>query len=108
VKLLTARNFRWRPGGALHKFFEGQVQREFLKSAFAGPGEKFALVGGLLSSASLAQLGLSIDRVAREFDELARRDASLPLAERNSCVGAFALRPWEFSMFVALRRKAPR
>ena len=108
VKLLTARNFRWRPDGALHKFFERQVQREFLKSAFAGPGEKFAFVGGLLSSASLAQLGLSIDRVAREFDELARRDASLPLTERNSCVGAFALRPWEFSMFVALRRKTPR
>lgn len=108
VKLLTARNFRWRPGGALQKFFEGQVQREFMHSAFAGPGEKFAFVGGLLSRASLAQLDHSIDRVAREFDELARRDAALPFAERNSCVAVFALRPWEFSMFVALRRKAAR
>jgi len=62
----------------------------------------------LLSRASLAQLGDAIDRVAREFDELARRDASLPLAERSSSVAVFALRPWEFSMFVALRRKAPR
>ena len=108
VKLLTARNFRWRPDGALHKFFEGQVQREFLHSAFAGPGEKLAFVGGLLSSASLAQLRHSIDRVAREFDELARRDAALPLAERRSCGAVFALRPWEFSMFVALRRKTVR
>ena len=47
----------------------------------------------------------SIDRVAREFDELVRRDAALPLAERMSCSAVFALRPWEFSTFTALRRK---
>jgi transcriptional regulator with XRE-family HTH domain len=106
VKLLTARNFRWRPDGALHRFFKQQVQREFLDSAFANRGERFALVGGLLSQTSLAQLQHSIDRVAREFDELARRDAALPFAERSSSVAVLALRPWEFSMFVGLRRKA--
>jgi hypothetical protein len=46
-----------------------------------------------------------MDRVSREFDELARRDAALPLAERSSCSAVFALRPWEFSAFTALRRK---
>jgi DNA-binding Xre family transcriptional regulator len=105
VKLLTARNFRWRPDGALHRFFKQQVQREFLDSAFAKRGERFALVGGLLSQSSLVQLQHSIDRVAREFDELARRDAALPLAERTSSVAVLALRPWEFSMFVDLRRR---
>src|SRR5262245_20035745 len=104
VKLLTARNFRWRPDGALHKFFKQQVQREFLDSAFANGGERFALLGGLLSQTSPVQLQHSIDRVAREFDELARRDAALPLAERSSSVAVLALRPWEFSMFVGLRR----
>jgi hypothetical protein len=59
----------------------------------------------LLSPASLAQLAQSIDRVAREFDELVRRDTSLPIAERRSCSAVFALRPWEFSLFTALRRK---
>jgi hypothetical protein len=44
------------------------------------------------------------DRVAREFDELVRRDAVLPLGERHSCSAVFAVRPWEFSMFAALRR----
>jgi hypothetical protein len=84
------------------------VQREFLDSSFAGAGEKFAFVGGLLSRASLGQLQHSIDRVAREFDELARRDAALPLAERSSSGAVLALRPWEFSMFVKLRRNATR
>jgi len=104
VKLLTARNFTWRRNGPVQRFFEREVQREFLGSAFDGAGEKFAFVGGLLARASLAQLQQSMERLAREFDELARRDAALPLAERSSCGAVFALRPWEFSMFVALRR----
>jgi len=107
VKLLTARNFTWRKNGAVQRFFVREVQREFLDSSFAGPGEHLRFVAGLLSRTSLAQLTQSIDRLAREFDELARRDASLPPAERQSCSAVFALRPWEFSMFAALRRKPP-
>jgi hypothetical protein len=60
-------------------------------------------VAGLLTRASLAQLQQSIDRLAREFDELVRRDAASE--ERRSCSAVFALRPWEFSMFAALRRE---
>jgi hypothetical protein len=107
VKLLTARNFTWRKDGPVQRFFRGEVQREFLDSAFAGQGEHLRFVAGLLSRASLAQLTQSIDRLAREFDELARRDAALPPAERSSCSAVFALRPWEFSMFKSLRRKPP-
>ena len=107
VKLLTARNFTWRKNGPVQRFFTREVQREFLDSTFAGPGEQLRFVAGLLSRASLAQLTQSIDRLAREFDELVRHDAALPLSERHSCSAVFALRPWEFSMFAALRRKPP-
>jgi AraC-like DNA-binding protein len=107
VKLLTARNFTWRKDGPVQRFFVREVQREFLDSSFAGPGEQLRFVAGLLSRASLASLTQSIDRLAREFDEAVRRDAALPHAERSSCSAVFALRPWEFSMFKALRRKAP-
>jgi hypothetical protein len=107
VKLLTARNFTWRKDGPVQRFFVREVQREFLDSSFAGQGEHLRFVAGLLSRASLAQLTLSIDRLAREFDEAVRRDAALPPAERSSCSAVFALRPWEFSAFAALRRKAP-
>jgi transcriptional regulator with XRE-family HTH domain len=105
VKLLTARNFAWRPDGPVRRLLDKEVQRDFLASRFDRSGEKLTFVGGLLSPASLAQLQLSIERVAREFDELARRDASLPLAQRSRCAAVFAVRPWEFSPFVALRRK---
>jgi len=107
VKLLTARNFTWRKDGPVQRFFVREVQREFLDSSFAEPGEHLRFVAGHLSRASLAQLQQSMDRLAREFDELARHDAALPLAERSSCSAVFALRPWEFSMFTALRRNPP-
>jgi hypothetical protein len=105
VKLLTARNFTWRKDGPVQRFFVREVQREFLDSSFAGPGEHSRFVAGLLSGASLAQLTQSIDRLAREFDELVRRDAALPPADKSSCSAFFALRPWQFSGFAALRRK---
>ena len=105
VKLLTARNFTWRKDGPVQKFFAREVQREFLDSAFSGPGEHLRFVAGLLSRTSLAQLQQSIDRLTREFDELVRRDAALPLTERLSSSAVLALRPWEFSTFKALRRK---
>jgi transcriptional regulator with XRE-family HTH domain len=106
VRLLTARNFKWRKKGPVQRFFEREVQHEFLASSFAGPGEHFRFVAGLLSHASLAQLEHSLDRLAREFDELVQRDATLPLTERSSCSAVLAVRPWEFSMFKALRRPA--
>jgi transcriptional regulator with XRE-family HTH domain len=107
VKLLTARNFTWRKDGPVQRFFVREVQREFLDSSFAGQGEHLRFVAGLLSRTSLASLTQSIDRLAREFDEAVRRDAALPQTERSSCSAVFALRPWEFSMFTALRRKPP-
>lgn len=108
VKLLTARNFTWRKNGPVQAFFAREVQREFFDSAFAGPLERLRFVAGLLSRSSLLELQQSIDRLAREFDELVQRDAALPLAERQSCSAVLALRPWEFSTFKALRRSSAR
>lgn len=108
VKLLTARNFTWRKNGPVQRFFQQHVQREFIDAPFAGPGEQFRFVGARLSRTALVQMQQSIDRLAREFDELARRDESLPLAERQSCAAVFAVRPWEFSMFASLRRRKPK
>lgn len=104
VKLLTARNFAWRPDGPVQKFLARQIKTEFFESRFTGPGEHFRFVGGMLSPGSLAQLEQSIDRLAREFDDLARRDAALPLGERRGCGAVLAIRPWELSLFASLRR----
>jgi transcriptional regulator with XRE-family HTH domain len=107
VRLRTARNFAWRPNGPVQKLLVRQVQHEFLDSSFSSGGEQFRFVGGMLSEAALSQMHHAIDRLAREFDELARRDSSLPLSERRGCGAVFAIRPWEYSVFARLRRNAP-
>lgn len=104
VRLLTARNFAWRPNGPVQKLLARQVKLEFLDSSFASGAEQFRFVGGMLSDSALREMHQSIDRLAREFDELARRDSALPLSERRGCGAVFAIRPWEYSLFARLRR----
>ena len=106
VRKLTARNFSWRKDGPVHKFFVNRFVPEYFQSAFDGGGDAFRFVGGTLSPESLAQFKRSLERLADEFEELARHDARLPLARRNGCSAVLAVRSWEFSEFTRLRRGA--
>jgi DNA-binding Xre family transcriptional regulator len=106
VRKLTARNFAWRKDGPVHGFFVRRFVPEFFESDFNGAGDGFRFVGGMLSPASLGQFKASLERLAGEFEELARGDARLPLAERNGCSAILAVRAWEFSEFTRLRRRA--
>jgi len=106
VRKLTARNFAWRKDGPVHSFFVTRFAPEFLQSAFDGPGDAFRFVGGTLSAGSLSQFKASLERLAIEFEELARTDARLPLTERDGCSAILAVRSWEFSEFTRLRRIA--
>ena len=45
-----------------------------------------------------------MNRLAQEFDELARQDARLPLHQRDGFSLMLGLRQWEFSEFTRLRR----
>lgn len=104
VKLKTARNFRWRKDGPIQRFFEEQVRDEFMQSHFAGRDEALHFVGGLLSRASIQQVRRSLDKLAAEFDDLARADANLPVHDRESVAAVLGFRQWEFSLFTRLRR----
>ena len=55
---------------------------------------------------SLDRMSQAIERVAHEFDQLARLDADLSFEERHGCSAVFAIRPLEFSVFTRLRRRA--
>jgi DNA-binding Xre family transcriptional regulator len=104
VRKLTARNFSWRKDGPVHGFFVSRFVPEFFQSGFDGPGDAFRFVGGTLSPASLLQFRAALERAAIEFEGLARRDARLPLAERDGCSAILAVRAFEFSEFTRLRR----
>jgi len=104
VRKLTARNFAWRKDGPVHSFFVTRFVPEFFQSAFDGVGDAFRFVGGTLSLGSLSRFKASLERLAIEFEELARGDARLPLAQRDGCSAILAVRAWEFSEFTRLRR----
>ena len=73
-------------------------------AAFDGAGDAFRFVGGTLSTGSLSQFKAALERLALYFEELARADARLPLAQRDGCSAILAVRAWEFSEFTRLRR----
>lgn len=104
VRKLTARNFAWRKDGPVHSFFVTRFVPEFFQSAFDGGGDAFRFVGGTLSAGSLSQFKIALERLAIQFEELARADARLPLEKRDGCSAILAVRSWEFSEFTRLRR----
>jgi hypothetical protein len=103
---LTARNFSWRKDGPVHRFFLSRLVPEYFQSAFDGAGDALRFVAGTLSPDSLSQFKASLERLAAEFEVLARNDARLPLAKRDGCSAVLAVRAWEFSEFTRLRRWA--
>jgi transcriptional regulator with XRE-family HTH domain len=105
IRKLTARNFAWRKDGPVHEFFQRQVVPDFFGGRFDRRGDELRFIGGLLSVDSLVRFKSGVDRLASEFEELARHDAKLPLEERHSCSAIFALRAWEFSEFAKLKRR---
>ena len=52
IKLRLARNFNWRKGGAIQRFFEERVQRQFFEASFLRAGELRVTVHGSLSEKS--------------------------------------------------------
>lgn len=107
VQILTARNFSWRKDGPVHAFFLERVVPEYFRTRFEGDGDEFFCVSGSLSQSSRARFKAALDHVTAEFEDLARRDARLPLAERHGCTAILALRDWQFTEFTRFRRKEP-
>lgn len=104
VRLLTARNFSWNPRGPIQRYFLDTVLREFMRSNFSRPGEKMAFVSGMLSRASVLKAHDLLNDLSRKFDDLVYDDLNLPASERYGVSLLACIRPWEFSLFTALRR----
>jgi transcriptional regulator with XRE-family HTH domain len=104
LRKLTARNFTWRRDGPVHAYFLARVVPEFFADRFDGAADDLHFIGGLLSEGSRRHVAASMARLAQEFEELAHRDARLPLDARDGCSAVLALRKWEFSEFTQLRR----
>ena len=104
IKLRIDENFRWLPNGPIEHFFERQIQGHFLKAGFKGEDEQRLFLFGVLGEASAEVLNKKIQALAKEFADLHRQDAKLPLAKRKNFGFMLALRPWELQAFEPYRR----
>lgn len=104
IKLRVSEDFRWLPDGPIERFFDKQIKNQFLQSRFAGEHEQRLFLFGLLGDASIHALNKKIHALAKEFTELHRQDAQLPLEKRNNIGFMLAVRPWEVGVFQPLRR----
>jgi transcriptional regulator with XRE-family HTH domain len=105
VKVIVAKNFKWRPSGPIQQFFRSTVQSNFFDSEFQQPGEKLLFSSGMLSRGSNVLMMKKLERLSAEFNELHDADIGLPLNERFGTSMVVALRAWEFGAFRKLRRQ---
>lgn len=99
IKIKISPNFKWRKNGYIQKFFRENIETEFFHSRFALPQEKLIVLNGMLSQESNAIFQRKVERLAREFDEMATEDSNLPIGERIGYSAVLAMRDWRFSVF---------
>lgn len=107
-KLLVSHDFAWQPGGPIQRFFEAEVQQDFLKCRFDHPGELRLFVSGMLSAQSNEVVQQKLKRLALEFRHCHEEDLALPLEHRFGVSLLMAMRPWEIEAFDSFRRPGAR
>jgi DNA-binding Lrp family transcriptional regulator len=102
IKLRIDEYFGWLPGGPIERFFEREIQRQFLKSRFKGELEQRLFHFGLLGDTSSQIMIEKLKSLAHEFTELHKRDLHLPLHKRHNQGLMLAMRPWHLDIFEPL------
>jgi hypothetical protein len=78
---------------------------EFLQGRFDAPLELLRFESRALTPESAAVLRRRLERLVKDFNELAEVDAAAPGERRMGVALLAACRPWEFSVVNALKRR---
>jgi DNA-binding Xre family transcriptional regulator len=105
VRLLTTKNIDWAHDGPVRKAYQKRLLAEFFDSGFDARHQILRFDGKELSNSSIAVLARKIDRLIRDFGELAELDSPLRREEKQSVVLISAIRPYVLSSFSELKRK---
>ncbi|PJJ96163.1 transcriptional regulator [Lysobacteraceae bacterium NML03-0222] len=101
---LTARNFRWRCNGPMEQHFRRQLLGEYFAEAFTGEQDALYLLAGELSHEGVQLMREHLQALAREFDALLLRDATLPTQQKTGICLVLAQKPWMFPSFAPYLR----
>ena len=100
-----AANFSWQRNGPIQKFFQEKVEQEFFSTGFDQDHESLIVVNGLLSKASNLEFQKKMQRLAKEFSELAQHDIALPMDNKHGNTVVLAIRRWQYNLFESIRKK---
>ena len=103
-RLLIAQDFRWIPGGPLEKFMEQEVMVKFMAPKRNEPWTFRFYLRGRYSQSSISIIKRRLDQLTLEAARLNEEDMSLPLTSRTHMGLLMAMRPWEPSLFEAMKR----
>lgn len=99
IKLLIDEYFNWLPHGPIERFFQQQIQTQFLKSNFSKDRELRLFEFGLLGDSSTQVMINKLKALTVEFTDLHRQDLNLPLEKRYNQGLLVAIRPWDLDAF---------
>jgi hypothetical protein len=103
-RLKLAKTFRWRPHGAVMKYFREHVLLDYFGGGFDGGAEGLLLVHGSVSRAVAPAFFDRLQRLAQDFAQQHQADQRLQPQHLEGYTLLLAMRSWEFSAFTALRR----
>ena len=101
---LTARNFRWLTDGPMERHFRTTLLGDYFADPFDGEQDRLLLLSGSLSPDGVGLMKQRLEEVAREFDGLLARDATLPAEQRVGVSLVPAQKPWLLRLFEPYRR----
>ena len=104
IRLNVARDFDWLPTGPIRRFFRTQGEGDFLDNSFAGTKDSHVFAHGMLTQEAALQFQAELRRLRQKFSDLHEESLAAPLAKKRGTGLLMAMREWEPSGFVALRR----
>ncbi|MDH3588515.1 MAG: helix-turn-helix transcriptional regulator [Gammaproteobacteria bacterium] len=96
VRVLTSRRIAWRVDGPIRKLYELQVKQDFVGYRFTAADEYFRFETAELSQASMSVLARRLERLSREFDDLADLDLNVAPEKKRNVGLMLAMRPWTY------------
>ena len=89
---------------AMERYFRHTLLTDYFADPFDGEQDALLLLSGSLSIDGVKQLRQRLEEVAREFDALLARDATLPAEDRVGVSLVLAQKPWLLQLFNPYRR----
>jgi len=103
-KMLISQNFHWIPNGPVEKYMDKNGITKFMASSFVGENNVRFYIRGSYSQTSINIIERKLNQLKKEVSLLNQEDALLPIENRQHIGLLLAMRPWEMSIFKALRR----